>query len=1224
MSTHLEREETRERAVLAPYPGLEPYTEDSSAYFFGRDNDVRIISDNALSYPVSVLYGPSGVGKSSVLRAGVIQHVRAENTHRLEQFGALETVVAFASDWRDDPVRAVARTIDAAFAETPGVGDGDGTNGSTDAQEVLGLCGAHDVDLLLVLDQFEEVFLYHEDVEPLAEWLADLVQPGSRVSLLLSIREDAVARLDELAPALPRIFDNTMRLEHLDETSARLAVTGPLERHNATAPQDEAWSIEPTLVDELLQQVRTGRVRVDSSGHSPAPESDAEVTVPAGTVTGTASGDVRIEAPYLQLVLKRLWDEETARGSRVLRASTLHELGGAERIVRQHLDRVVARFTPAEVDLMLDAFGHLVTPSGSKIAHTARDLGMLTQHDGGQMSEVMHRLSRGSNRILREVPGPLGEVDPKPRFEIFHDVLALAVLDWRRRTLTAREAETEQAHLVAERERAVGEAREARRRLRRTRMVVSGLALLLVGCLALTAVVVWSLRETNEAQESADQNLALDEVNRLLETDPSAALVRALLGWEEDGSSDYEDAFRRALDASDTEVRLDHGVPVVAASFVDDGLVTVTEDGRVRLWRSSGSAPYRVDEDPVLLADVVDEGVRALDAVLAGDGSQVVVTTSEGTAHIVALSDGDVRRVMGFEGSVYAEAGSGGSADLVLLRDDVLHVELWDVVRREQRPLAALRDAVYDAALDRSGRRLVTLVDEDGLQVLVHDVVSGRLVASVNANAVGKQYFTWGTAEYVGGGAEQTLLLALADDYSELFTWDYTRRKEPRSTGIAVRQYAMADRSSDGTVAVAADKFVALHSPPGQPQFTTESRDWITHVAFLPADPMRYVAGGREGIVALYDRSSDKPLWQFRGHRGAISDLSISSDGSLVVTTSRDGTARVWRMPEREVYWRDPVADWVLASRFTPDGRYVLGASAFGNVARVSLRNPGRIKYSATAGSAWSADVSPDGASAVLVDSGRPTAPLLVRFDGEPAPELAPLTTSFATVARWSPDPDRAWVVAGTFDGRLVVWDVDQGETVLDLKLDDGESQVIDLELTADGGTAVVSTASGRVNVVSLPDGDPIAAWHTEGPNAVDVSTDGRFVATASTDDQSIRVWKVGEGEGRLIHTLTQLRSTPGDVTFSPDDESSRVAVTGADGSIYVWRRSDGRLLAQLDRHSDAANSVAFDPQDLDHLVSAADDSVLASYRCLPCEWETEDLAEAAERRRMQVIDLTR
>jgi WD40 repeat protein len=1213
MSTHVEREGTHEDSAIAPYPGLEPYTEDSSAFFFGRDNDVRIIADNALSYPVSVLYGPSGVGKSSVLRAGVIRHVRAENAHRLEQFGALETVVAYASDWRDDPVRAVARTIDAAFAETPGVGVG--TEGSADAQEVLEVCGAQDVDLLLVLDQFEEVFLYHEDVEPLAEWLADLVQPGSRVSLLLSIREDAVARLDELEPALPGIFDNTIRLEHLDEASARLAVTGPLERHNATSAATEAWSIEPALVDELLQQVRTGRVRVDSAGHSPTPGADQDVTLPPGA----ASGEVRIEAPYLQLVLRRLWDEESARGSRALRVSTLHELGGAERIVRQHLDRVVARFTPAEVDLMLDAFGHLVTPSGSKIAHTARDLAMLTQHEVDGTADVLHRLSRGSNRILREVPGPLGEVDPAPRFEIFHDVLALAVLDWRRRTLAAREAASEQEQLVAERERAVGEAHEARRRLRRTRMVVSGLALLLVGCLALTAAVVWSLQETNEAQEAADQNLTLDEVNRLLETDPSAALVRALRDWEEDGSSDYEDALRRALDTSDTEVRLDHGVPVVATFFVrDDALVSVTQDGRVRLWRSEGSSPYRVVEDPVTDVDVTDApGVRALDAVLAGDASHVVVTTSGGTAHVVDLEVGAVEDLTGFDGNVYAESGKDGSGDLVLLNDDSLHGELWDVTVPRQRRTPRMPDVLMGGSLDPSGRRLVTVSGD--LDVVVHDTSSGQTLASTPVASVGGRGFTWAIADFVD---EETVVLALSATYTEMFAW-HLREEQPRATGGAARQYFEVTQGTDGTVATAMDKQVHLRAADGTEMYTLEGRDWVTEVAFLPSDPQLFVAGGRDGVLSLYDRSSAKPLWQFRGHRGPLTDVGFSSDGTHLVTASGDGTVRVWRVPDREVAWRQGQGDWVVVSRFTPDGRFLVGTSFFGQVARTDRNGRRTVRPSGSTGSIWSMDPAPDGSAAVLVDSGGFSAPRIVRFDDTPPPDLDPPTGSFVTIARWSPDASVPLVAAGTFDGRLLTWDVDNGDAEVKTTLDGSGSPVTDLELTGDGGTAVASTDDGVVHVVRLDDGATIARWQAGSPDAVDISTDGRFVATASTDDQSVRVWEVAGSKGRLVHTLTQLRSTPGDVTFSPDDESSRVAITGADGTIYVWRRSDGRLLAQLDRHSDAANSVAFDPQDLDHLVSAADDSVLASYRCLPCEWETEDLAEAAERRRMQVIDLT-
>jgi len=70
----------------------------------------------------------------------------------------------------------------------------------------------------------------------------------------------------------------------------------------------------------------------------------------------------RIEAPFLQLVLTRLWEEETRRHSRSMRAATLRELGGAEQIVREHLDRVLDGATPDELAVIAAAFGYLVTP----------------------------------------------------------------------------------------------------------------------------------------------------------------------------------------------------------------------------------------------------------------------------------------------------------------------------------------------------------------------------------------------------------------------------------------------------------------------------------------------------------------------------------------------------------------------------------------------------------------------------------------------------------------------------------------------------------------------------------------------------------------------------------------------------------------------------------------------------------------------------------------------
>jgi ABC-type transport system involved in cytochrome bd biosynthesis fused ATPase/permease subunit len=61
----------------SPYVGLRPFREEDSDFFFGREKDIRIISSNLLSEPLTVLYGPSGVGKSSVLQAGVVPELKA-------------------------------------------------------------------------------------------------------------------------------------------------------------------------------------------------------------------------------------------------------------------------------------------------------------------------------------------------------------------------------------------------------------------------------------------------------------------------------------------------------------------------------------------------------------------------------------------------------------------------------------------------------------------------------------------------------------------------------------------------------------------------------------------------------------------------------------------------------------------------------------------------------------------------------------------------------------------------------------------------------------------------------------------------------------------------------------------------------------------------------------------------------------------------------------------
>src|SRR5439155_19228692 len=127
----------------------------------------------------------------------------------------------------------------------------------------------------------------------------------------------------------------SLRLDHLDRRAARSAVLGPLERWNEAVPADGRVAIEPALVGSVLDQVSAGRIETGHAGR--------------GVAVGMEES-ARIEAPYLQLVLQRVWEVERERGSQTLRAATFTELGGAERIVEDHLDRAMAALTAHEQD----------------------------------------------------------------------------------------------------------------------------------------------------------------------------------------------------------------------------------------------------------------------------------------------------------------------------------------------------------------------------------------------------------------------------------------------------------------------------------------------------------------------------------------------------------------------------------------------------------------------------------------------------------------------------------------------------------------------------------------------------------------------------------------------------------------------------------------------------------------------------------------------------------
>jgi CHASE2 domain-containing sensor protein len=411
-----------------PYVGLDYFVEEDAGLFFGRDSERKRIIGNLRASRLTLLYAESGVGKSSLLRAGVSARIRQLAARSVAERGSARYVPVVFSAWRDHPTAGLIDALEAAVDALLGGGDELALRRDALEHAIEDVAAAVDATPLLILDQFEDHFLYEpDDDDGFDDDLARCVNRRDlRANFLISVREDAYSLIGPRFKArVPNIYGNYLHLDFLDERAAREAVLEPVrafnERLAADAPRFE---VETALVDAVLEQVRRGRVSIGDGG---APDLGA-------------GGPARVETAYLQLVMKRLWDEEVAAGSQRLRLETLRRLGGADTIVRGHLDDVMAELTADQRDAAAAAFRFLVTSSGRKIALSSEELREFSEVDAAPLEPALRHLER--ERILRPVPS--SERDGVVRHEIYHDVLAPAIREWRRRHVEAqRGAETE-------------------------------------------------------------------------------------------------------------------------------------------------------------------------------------------------------------------------------------------------------------------------------------------------------------------------------------------------------------------------------------------------------------------------------------------------------------------------------------------------------------------------------------------------------------------------------------------------------------------------------------------------------------------------------------------------------------------------------------------------------------------------------------------------------------
>jgi WD40 repeat protein len=1102
----------------SPYVGLVPYEVGDAAFFFGRSTEVGIVVANLRSAPLTLIYGPSGVGKSSLLNAGVIHDLcEARKTAAAESPFA---VCVFKS-WNEDPVdglREAARAVLQGLA-----GDKQLPPQEATLAETFRAWTASSGTLLVILDQFEEYFQYHSDQaedERLTGFAAELARivndPSLAVHVLLSIREDAWAQLDFFEGHIPSLFANYVRVDHLDLDSAREAIEGPIEAWNRSLTEEKPpFEIEPALVEAVI----------DATAGEGLPLTGARESAAVG-----APGD-RVQAPYLQLVLERLWRDMVASGARTLMVARLETLGGAKKIVQNHLRDALERLTPQEQEVAADCFRFLVSPSRTKIAFPVVDLAQRLSRPRPvpEVATVLDALcSAESGRILRAIPP--AEEGGSASYELYHDILAEPILDWRREYEQRREAEIEARR-----------RRELRRRYVRT--VVGLTALVCV----FAAFAAWALYERSVAndQRAVSNSRRLAAMSSVtLGIKPGLALRQAVEAVDVDETPEAAKALREALDGSRGRgVLSGHGGGVWSASFSPDGqrLITASKDGTAAVWDTNTMTP-----------------LTPLQGGKEDDGKATAVTS--------------------------ARFNPGG--DLVAAADADGIVRVWKVsgwTKAWQAPRLGQGGAVPYAFTD--GRLAVT-ADGDG-QATVWRVAAARKplfrIARQGSPVKAAAFSPAGTVVALGY-KDGTAIVA----NERRILWKATRRGPVTAAALSPKRRDIAGFGyKDGAV-----RFVDLKT--GRTSALSGHVDAVTSMVFSPTGKLA-VTASEDGTARLWDARSRTSQAVLTGHSGGVTNASFSPDGRLIATAGRDFTARIWPVTTghqgEPVAVLRGHSDGLWQATFSRDGSLVATASEDGTARLWQSSTATTVPLGGANAPLTSSSFSADGSllvataedgTAVVWDAGNGKRILDVG-EGCNVGEEHCYGATF--------DPDGRMVVTAGADGNARIWDLARKKLVRTLPVSAAD-RLRSVALNRDDTRLVATTESGADIWSTKSSKDPVhrLGKQRQPPSPEDYvnggafSPDGSRVVTAGNDG-IVRVWSVRTGK-----LLSQSRTKTKQLFDAAFSSNGKLIVTaGNDGNATIWDAETGIRRRPPQGHMKRLNRAIFSRDGKYVLTSSSD-----------------------------------
>jgi len=1225
-----------------PYLGMRPFGEEDKACFFGRDREVESIVRSLRRHPFLAVIGPSGSGKSSLVAAGLVPALRESTLfgpgnwhiiHLRPQSVPLANLVKALAGNPVDPDWSASCLL----AAQPG-----------------------SRRLLLVVDQFEEIFTQSDEEESAAfqRALQALVEKED-CYVVLTVRADFYSQIMN-SQLWSEIQAHRLELSHIDELGLRFAIARPAEQVGAF--------VERALVERLVAD---------------------------------AAGDASI-LPFMQETLVLLWDRmegkvlslgtyddlvssvSTGEGTRARRPTVLHVA------IAEHAKEVLAALSPEQQTIAQHILLGLVQ-FGERRSYTRRQQSVADLRASGDepalftdtLQHLAHlrlvtlsgeeeyedaKVDLIHDALIDGWPTLQAWLDEHRAFGLWRERLASDIRRWqkmeldegsllRKRPLVEAEdwLQDRRSELNDEEIRFIEEScalrkreEDAKKRLQRRIQVGLVIGLLIACVLTSVALSQWRSSSLNAkalatevavrttAEASADRQAqaarsALSEqlasqAEALLSPYPQRSLLLAVEAISvtvrkgEAPTRSAEAALRRALAHTGGRGLSGHTAPVSALAIDSESkfLATGGDDGAIGLW-SFGN----IDTPESLeMVDAHESPITVL--AFSTDTKWLVSGAKDGTVVLWDLGALDLSTKIDLQSDRHYPISAVAISDdsrWVVAGSDNGSVTLWNSEAEGAPPTpvplhSSHKSRITSVTFDPIGNWLLT-VDSQGVAFLW---------GLTREKAIPSSWFPDSSELPVSVKAISPdgswLVVSMNDDDLGLVR-TFSQDSVVESTVLMKHSgdAPQVEFSPDSAHLLAKSELstviwnLATSPPISTTLYWPESLDDQIQAIDIRDDHRWLITTRGANNVRLWDTASSHPSSTpiipsgpiiLSGHEGSVSTVTVSPDSRWLVTTSDDGTARVWdlSMPSFQATPTVlPHPNNVGAKMsMSGDGRILVTAVQDAKVRIWDLsegapRTPSMTFDGPEAGiSAISA--STDGRWIAVADwDGVTQLWHLDEFDAAQPVYRSPQRSDALRAIAIS--PDTKWIVGGGNDGIVELWSFDDGHLAdtPDIVLQ-CEKGIKSVAFSPDGKWLLAGSRDHAAYLwnVGLPNPDErrfAFTGHGDEVTAVDVSPDGSLIAIGSLDGRTSLWALTEEGPGEVLAFQEDHQDGVMAVTFASRD---RLITGGGDGSVHVWSISGDEVSdvpLVLAEHSGPIKAATASPDGHWLVTSSADGAVL-------------------------------